>query len=88
MSASNLSRIELGAQGPPADEVIERIGLALKADPAELLRAAGRLDNIVRTVPTACALTRGSLHVPLSVRVDLVGVRAQRATLVSGSANS
>lgn len=42
MSASNLSRIELGAQGPPADEVIERIGQALEADPAELLRAAGR----------------------------------------------
>lgn len=42
MSASNLSRIELGAQGPPADEIIERIGQALDADPAELLRAAGR----------------------------------------------
>jgi transcriptional regulator with XRE-family HTH domain len=42
MSASNLSRIELGAQGPPADEIIERIGKALEADPAELLRAAGR----------------------------------------------
>jgi transcriptional regulator with XRE-family HTH domain len=42
MSASNLSRIELGSQGPPADEIIERIGLALEADPAELLRAAGR----------------------------------------------
>ncbi|MGC2372397.1 MAG: helix-turn-helix transcriptional regulator [Solirubrobacteraceae bacterium] len=42
MSASNLSRIELGAQGPPADEIIDRIGLALEADPAELLRAAGR----------------------------------------------
>jgi transcriptional regulator with XRE-family HTH domain len=42
MSASNLSRIELGSQGPPADEIIERIGAALKADPGELLRAAGR----------------------------------------------
>lgn len=42
MSASNLSRIELGSQGPPADEIIERIGLALDTDPAELLRAAGR----------------------------------------------
>lgn len=29
MSASNLPRIELGSQGPPADEIIERIGLAL-----------------------------------------------------------
>lgn len=43
MSASNLSRIELGSQGPPADEVIERIADALGAEPAELLRAAGRL---------------------------------------------
>ena len=42
MSASNLSRIELGSQGPPADEIIERIGVALEADPNELLRAAGR----------------------------------------------
>jgi transcriptional regulator with XRE-family HTH domain len=42
MSASNLSRIELGSQGPPADEIIERIGLALEADTGELLRAAGR----------------------------------------------
>jgi transcriptional regulator with XRE-family HTH domain len=42
MSASNLSRIELGSQGPPPDETIERLGLALKTDPAELLRAAGR----------------------------------------------
>jgi transcriptional regulator with XRE-family HTH domain len=42
MSASNLSRIELGSQGPPADEIIERIGTALGADPVELLRAAGR----------------------------------------------
>jgi transcriptional regulator with XRE-family HTH domain len=42
MSASNMSRLELGSQGPPADEVIERIGVALEADPNELLRAAGR----------------------------------------------
>lgn len=45
MSASNLSRIELGAQGPPADEIIERIGQALEADPNELLRAAGRVAS-------------------------------------------
>lgn len=43
MSASNLSRIELGSQGPPADEIIERIAGTLDADPTELLRAAGRL---------------------------------------------
>jgi transcriptional regulator with XRE-family HTH domain len=43
MSASNLSRVELGSQGPPADEVIERIAAALdNVDPDELLRAAGR----------------------------------------------
>jgi transcriptional regulator with XRE-family HTH domain len=42
MSASNLSRIELGSQGPPPDETIERIAAALQADPQELLRAAGR----------------------------------------------
>jgi transcriptional regulator with XRE-family HTH domain len=45
MSASNLSRIELGSQGPPADEIIERIAGALDADPTELLRAAGRLAS-------------------------------------------
>ncbi|HEV7942437.1 MAG TPA: helix-turn-helix transcriptional regulator [Solirubrobacteraceae bacterium] len=43
MSASNLSRIELGSQGPPADEIIERIAGALQTDPTDLLRAAGRL---------------------------------------------
>ena len=42
MSASNLSRVELGSQGPPADETIERIARALDADVAELLHAAGR----------------------------------------------
>lgn len=42
MSASNLSRIELGSQGPPPDETIERIAQALAADPSHLLRAAGR----------------------------------------------
>src|SRR5436190_8831827 len=45
MSASNLSRVELGSQGPPADEVIERIANALDADAAELLQAAGRLGS-------------------------------------------
>jgi len=45
MSASNLSRVELGSQGPPADEVIERIAAALEADPGELLGAAGRASG-------------------------------------------
>jgi transcriptional regulator with XRE-family HTH domain len=42
MSASNLSRLELGTQGPPADEAIERIAAALEADAGKLLKAAGR----------------------------------------------
>ncbi len=46
MSASNLSRLELGSQGPPADEVIERIAKALGADPGELLQAAGRIGDV------------------------------------------
>lgn len=45
MSASNLSRVELGSQGPPADEVIERIAKALDANAAELLQAAGRVGD-------------------------------------------
>jgi transcriptional regulator with XRE-family HTH domain len=45
MSASNLSRLELGSQGPPADEVIERIARALSTDPGELLQAAGRIGG-------------------------------------------
>ncbi len=45
MSASNLSRLELGSQGPPPDEVIERIAKALDADTAELLHAAGRVGG-------------------------------------------
>jgi transcriptional regulator with XRE-family HTH domain len=42
MSGANLSRVENGEQGPPADEVIERLAHALEADPAELLALAGR----------------------------------------------
>lgn len=45
MSASNLSRLELGSQGPPADEVIERIASALDTDAGELLQAAGRIGG-------------------------------------------
>lgn len=41
MSPSNLSRIELGTQGPPADEVIERLADALEAPVSDLRRAAG-----------------------------------------------
>jgi transcriptional regulator with XRE-family HTH domain len=42
MSASNLSRLELGKQGPPSDEVIERVAAALEVDAIQLLKAAGR----------------------------------------------
>ena len=45
MSASNLSRVELGSQGPPPDEVIERIAKALDVETAELLQAAGRVGG-------------------------------------------
>lgn len=41
MSASNLSRIELGSQGPPTEEIIERLAHALEAPLSELRRAAG-----------------------------------------------
>jgi transcriptional regulator with XRE-family HTH domain len=42
MSPSNISRIELGDQGPPTDETIERFAHALGVDPSKLLHAAGR----------------------------------------------
>ncbi len=45
MSASNLSRVELGSQGPPGDEVIERMAKALDTDASELLQTAGRLGG-------------------------------------------
>jgi len=45
MSPSNLSRLELGGQGPPADEVISRIAAGLEVDAASLLRAAGRTSG-------------------------------------------
>lgn len=47
MSAANLSRVENGDQGPPADETIERLARALNADPAELLALAGRAGSPV-----------------------------------------
>lgn len=42
MSTSNLSRLENGEQGPPADEAIVRIAAALNSAPGEFLQAAGR----------------------------------------------
>lgn len=41
MSPSNLSRIELGSQGPPTEEVIERLAHALDVPSNELRSAAG-----------------------------------------------
>jgi transcriptional regulator with XRE-family HTH domain len=43
MSPSNLSRLELGKQGPPSDEAIESLAKALGAEPQALLQAAGRV---------------------------------------------
>jgi HTH-type transcriptional regulator, competence development regulator len=42
MSSANLSRIEMGDQGPPSDEVIVRLADALDAEADELLLVAGR----------------------------------------------
>ncbi len=39
---SAVSRIEVGAQGPPGDETIHAFADALDADAGELLKAAGR----------------------------------------------
>lgn len=65
MSASNLSRIELGAQGPPPDETIGRIAQALQADPADLLRAAGRYASGQSFEETVLAELR-----TLAVKID------------------
>jgi transcriptional regulator with XRE-family HTH domain len=42
MSSGNLSRIENGEQGPPADETIEALAAALGVESQSLLAAAGR----------------------------------------------
>ena len=42
MSPGNLSRIENAEQGPPSDEVLERLAVALDVDPEALLDLAGR----------------------------------------------
>jgi len=73
MSASNLSRVELGSQGPPPDEVIERIAKALDADVAELLHAAGRTGGA------------GPFERAVLERLDAIGrdVREVKAAIVS-----
>jgi transcriptional regulator with XRE-family HTH domain len=54
MSAGNLSRIENGEQGPPSDEVIERLAEALETDAEELLalatRRGERPDQLLREI--------------------------------------
>jgi len=45
VSSANLSRIENEEQGPPSDEVIERLARALGADALELLALAGRTTS-------------------------------------------
>lgn len=42
MSPGNLSRLENGEHGPPADEVIAKLADVLDADAGELFRLAGR----------------------------------------------
>lgn len=42
MSSGNLSRIENGDQGPPSDEVLERLAAVLETSFDELLGTAGR----------------------------------------------
>ena len=56
MPVSNLPRIELGSQGPPADEIIERISIALKADPSELLRATADNGTCATRLPARAIL--------------------------------
>jgi transcriptional regulator with XRE-family HTH domain len=45
MSAANLSRIENGDQGPPSDEVIEQLAIALEMTPEPLLAVIGRASS-------------------------------------------
>ena len=42
MSPGNLSRLENGETGPPADEVITKLAAILDIDVAELFKLAGR----------------------------------------------
>jgi transcriptional regulator with XRE-family HTH domain len=42
MSPGNLSRLENGEHGPPADEVITKLAAILDIDAAELFKLAGR----------------------------------------------
>jgi transcriptional regulator with XRE-family HTH domain len=42
MSPGNLSRLENGEHGPPADEVITKLADILDIDAAELFKLAGR----------------------------------------------
>lgn len=42
MSPGNLSRLENGDHGPPADEVIAKLAALLDIDVAELYKLAGR----------------------------------------------
>lgn len=77
MSASNLSRIELGAQGPPADEVIQSIAVALGAESSELLKAAGRYASGQSFEETVLA------------RLEAIGrdVREVKAAVTGGSSD-
>jgi transcriptional regulator with XRE-family HTH domain len=79
MSASNLSRIELGAQGPPADEIIGRIGLALDADPNELMRVAGRVATGKSFEEQVLARLEALAHDMRQIKGDVGAVKAALA---------
>lgn len=80
-----LSRLELGAQGPPADEVIERIAAALKTKPEKLLRACPACRS---TGYGTCSSPRRGGLLSLALRAP-GGQRAdQKGGVLTGTAGS
>jgi transcriptional regulator with XRE-family HTH domain len=78
MSGANLSRIELGAQGPPSEDLVLAIAKALDTDPSPLLRAAGRTysrttfeERVLSQLETLTAQIRDGLS-DLAARLDRV----------------
>ncbi|MGD1055970.1 MAG: helix-turn-helix transcriptional regulator [Solirubrobacteraceae bacterium] len=72
MSAANLSRIENGEQGPPSDEVIERLARILDTEAVELLALAGRTS----TNTNADALLRELRQLRTEIRDGFARVEA------------
>src|SRR5689334_15695134 len=83
MSAGNLSRLETGGQGPPADETIERLAAALDVDATELLTIAGRSIS-------GAAFERAVLEELRALREELRAgfARVERALAVRTGENS